>query len=188
MTSVLTQRQSTNLFLVASSRVGLGVEQWGLFARIRSIFTWYHVCSHEEYGTEPGVSILFLNFVAEAPRIDNCRVGDFINIRLQGAKSASVTSDGMLLYSYLWSVNKGIDFTLIKAKRGDIWERLICWRMILDAKKSDIPEQFCAREIALTKRLSQPGVTDEALREFNILVMCHMIRWCAEESTVQEYR
>jgi hypothetical protein len=130
---------------------------------------WDYIYSDDYHITQPGSSILYQEFVAEAPRIEYCRVRDFINIRLQSVQPGSVTPAGLLLRAYLWSVDRFIDFSVIRAQWADTWESLRCWRMMVDRQEYETQAQFHIRQAALGRQLSLPGISQLALREFQQL-------------------
>jgi hypothetical protein len=124
------------------------------------------IYSGEAYAEHASSSLLFQSFFLEASRIEYCQIRDFINTRLQGVTPASVTPDGLLLKSYLWSVDREIDFTPIQSTWADAWESLRCWRMLIDRQKSENREQYHARNATIVQWFSRPGVSERALEDF----------------------
>jgi hypothetical protein len=129
---------------------------------------WNYIYSDESYNGHPERSVLFQDFLAEAPRVDHCRVRNFINFRLQRPKAGDFTSAGLKLPAYLWLVDVEVDFTPIQAQWADSWESLRCWRITVDRKKNETLEQFNTRQNAIVQRFSQPGIAQQALQEFRI--------------------
>ncbi|KAI8930575.1 hypothetical protein NX059_012185 [Plenodomus lindquistii] len=130
---------------------------------------WMHVYSDNVYNVSMGNSLLFHDFFTKSPRVEHCRVRDFINIRLQRQQPAEVTSRGLLLPSYIWSVDREIDFTPLKYRWADTWEAVKCWNIILDKQKDETTEGYQTRQDAMVRRLAQPGIAEQALREFREL-------------------
>jgi hypothetical protein len=114
-------------------------------------------------------STLFQDLFTGAQRIDSCQVRNFINIRLQKNRSARFTGDGMLLSSYLWSVDREIDFSPIQAEWSDTWESFKCWEISFERQKDESPERARARQAAVVNRFNQPGVAAQARRDFRRL-------------------
>jgi hypothetical protein len=129
---------------------------------------WNHIYADSAQTESQGSAVLYQDFIAESPRVDHCRVRNFINFRLQTMRLGSFTSAGLTLPAYLWSVDREVDYTPIQAKWADTWESLRCWKMIIDCKKNETTEEFRARHNALTQRFSQPGISAQAAREFRV--------------------
>ncbi|CAN9148108.1 unnamed protein product [Alternaria alternata] len=120
----------------------------------------------DAYAGHTSSSLLFQSFSLEAAKIDNCQVRDFFTTRFQSTTPGSVTSDGLLLRAYLWSVDREIDFTPIQSTWSDAWESLRCWKIVVERQKSETWEQFHARQAAIAQRLSSPGVSTRALEDY----------------------
>lgn len=92
---------------------------------------------------------------------------------------------GLFKNPYLWSVNNDVDFTPIQTKWADTWERLRCWKIKIDPLKTETTEQHHKRRAALIRRLSQPGITDIALRDSKQFghVPHHSLVWGDIDST-----
>jgi hypothetical protein len=114
-------------------------------------------------------STLFQDLFTRAHHIEYCQVRNYINIRLQKNRSAEFTADGMILSSYLWSVDREIDFAPIQAEWSDIWDSFKCWEILFEPQKDESPEQAHARQAAFVNRFNQPGVAAQARQEFRRL-------------------
>jgi hypothetical protein len=124
------------------------------------------IYSSDTYAEHASSSLLFQSFFLEAPRIAHCQVRDFFNVRLQTVTPGSVTPDGLLLNAYLWSVDREIDFTLVRSTWADAWESLRCWRILIDRQSSETLEQYHARNATIVQWISRTGVSQRALEVF----------------------
>ncbi|USP80389.1 hypothetical protein yc1106_07663 [Curvularia clavata] len=124
------------------------------------------VYSGDAYAEHTSSSLLFQSFFMEAPRIEHCHVRNFITTKLQTIRPGQTTPDGVLLKAYPWSVNREIDFTLIKLTWADAWESLRCWEFIIERQKDETWEQYRTRNDTITHWMSQTGVYERALEDF----------------------
>ncbi|KAI4702958.1 hypothetical protein J4E81_001831 [Alternaria sp. BMP 2799] len=125
-----------------------------------------HEDQEETYAGSASSSTLFQNIFLEANRIDYCEVRDYINIRLQTSRQGRFTAEGMLLHSYLWLVDREIDFTPIQAEWADTWESYKCWVILFERHKDETVEQARARQVAFIQRFNQPDVVELARQDF----------------------
>ena len=122
----------------------------------------------DTYAGSASSSTMFQNIFLEANQIEYCQVRDYINIRLQTGRQGQLTAEGMLLHSYLWSVDREIDFSPIQAEWADEWESCKNWVLVYQCQEDEVVGgQAHAHLMALVQRLfNQPDVTSQALKDF----------------------
>ncbi|KAI4712829.1 hypothetical protein J4E89_001804 [Alternaria sp. Ai002NY15] len=125
-----------------------------------------HESQGDIYAGSVSSSNLFQKIFLEAHRIEYCEVRDYINIRLQTSRQGRFTAEGMLLHSYLWSVEREIDFSPIQAEWADIWDSYKCWVILFERQKDETVEQARARQVAFLQRFNQPNVATQAIQDF----------------------
>lgn len=113
-------------------------------------------------------SVLFAEFPVRAAGIDHCSARNFMNFRLQSSRPGYATPAGVQLPAYIWSVDCYADFTPIRSRWAKQWESIKCWSISATRLKGESPGQFRARQQAIAKRFSEPGVDNLARLEFEV--------------------
>jgi hypothetical protein len=130
-------------------------------------------------------SCLFTEVLNDVVHIEHCRVRNIMNFKLQTIRPGWVTSAGLQLPAYIWSVDAFANFQPIQEQWADAWDSLKCWRVVVDPMKTETPEQFQARNMAITRRFSEPWVRESASREFKVAghISNNSVIWNGIDST-----
>jgi hypothetical protein len=122
----------------------------------------------QDYNITSNESCLFAEIHKDAAHIEYCRVRDILNFKIQSTRPGRVTSAGLQMPAYIWSVGTFANFRPIQARWADTWDTLKCWRIVVDRMKNETWKQFQLRQMAITRRFSEPGVGELASLEFKV--------------------
>lgn len=117
---------------------------------------------------QSGDSCFFAEILNDSLRIEHCMVRNMMNFKLQTIRPGWVTPAGLQIHAYIWSVGTFANFAPIQGKWADKWDSLKCWRFTVDRLKHETQKQFHSRHLAITRRFSEPGVSELASLEFKV--------------------